>query len=180
MLHSSNVDTDVEVDVDVDPANQASNIRCSCSAASTPTQLCYVFKLKAIATSPHACEKAHRAQLRTSSRPPPCPGGATTSLAIHHVPLAHYVCGVCAVCAPQVLAFDASSSPAGRGSSRYLFAETDRDDGGTARRFLALDYRGDLGGEDGGARGGTAGWALGTGSDGNGALGLGQPAELSR
>lgn len=85
---------------------------------------------------------------------------------------------------PQVLAFDASSSPDGRGSSRYLFAETDRDDGGEARRFVALDYRGDLaaGSEvaDGDKKGGTTGWALGTGSDGNGALGIGQSVELSR
>ena len=81
---------------------------------------------------------------------------------------------------PQVLAFDASNSPAGRGTSRHIFAETDRDDGGTARRFLALDYRGNLAGQDGGAQGGTTGWALGTGSDGNGALGVGRPAELAR
>ena len=85
---------------------------------------------------------------------------------------------------PQVLAFDTSSSSVGRGSSRYLFAETDRDDGGEARRFVALDYRGNLardsGVADGAEQGGTTGWALGTGSDGNGALGLGQPVELSR
>lgn len=85
-----------------------------------------------------------------------------------------------------MLAYDTSSSPfgAGWGSSRYLFAETDSDedgDGSTARRFVALDFRGSgeaLQQQTASSR--KPGWALGTGYDGNGALGLGQPAELAR
>lgn len=132
--------------------------------------------LTTIAAPPHPCEKNHNALLSLLGRYTPLPTGPTTPLAAVRVPPL--------ICASQVLAFDASNSPVGRGSSRYLFAETDRDDGGEARRFVALDYRGDLAGESeaagGAAKGGTTGWAVGTGSDGNGALGLGKPVELSR
>lgn len=85
-----------------------------------------------------------------------------------------------------MLAYDTSSSPLGTGwgSPRYLFAETDSDEDGDeriARRFVALDFRGNseaVQQQTSSSR--MPGWALGTGYDGNGALGLGQPAELAR
>lgn len=83
----------------------------------------------------------------------------------------------------QVLAYGTGSSPVGWDSSRYLFAETDRNESLQPRRFVSLDYRGGGGGNNGGtgeASVGVPGWMLGTGSDGNGALGLGHAAELSR
>lgn len=85
----------------------------------------------------------------------------------------------------QVLAYETSSpsNAAGWGSSRYLFAETDSGEGGESearRRFVALDFRGGAAGGEGAQSSEKPGWALGVGYDGNGALGLGQPAELSR
>lgn len=84
----------------------------------------------------------------------------------------------------QVLAYEtlSSSNAAGWGSSRYLFAETDSGEGGESesRRFVALDFRGGAATGEGAQSSEKPGWALGVGYDGNGALGLGQPAELSR
>lgn len=83
----------------------------------------------------------------------------------------------------QVLAYDTPSSPVEWEFSRYLFAETGNDEHNEARRFLALDYRGGVAGENGASGEATKwrpGWVLGKGSDGNGALGLGQDADLSR
>lgn len=77
----------------------------------------------------------------------------------------------------QVLAYDTESSPFGRGSSRGLVAET-ADEKSEVRRFVALDYRGGVAQGEGSQR--VPGWSLGVGYDGNGALGLEQPAELSR
>lgn len=84
----------------------------------------------------------------------------------------------------QVLAYQTSSAPdaAGWGSCRFLFAETDSGQGGESevRRFVALDFRGGAAGREGAQSSRKPGWALGVGYDGNGALGLGQPVELSR
>lgn len=84
----------------------------------------------------------------------------------------------------QVLAYETSSpsDAAGWGSSRFLFAETDSGEGGESgtRRFVALDFRGGAAGGEVAQTSKKPGWALGVGHDGNGALGLGQPAELSR
>lgn len=83
---------------------------------------------------------------------------------------------------PQVLAYETSgsSNAAGWGSSRYLFSETDSGNEDETRRFVALDFRGGAAGGEGAGYNEKPGWALGVGYDGNGALGLGQPAELSR
>lgn len=55
-----------------------------------------------------------------------------------------------------------------------------QSNGTTARRFVALDFRGGEVGGQGTRSSNKPGWVLGVGHDGNGALGLGQPAELSR
>ncbi len=85
----------------------------------------------------------------------------------------------------QVLASESSTSStiSGWGSSRYLFAETDSDEEVSEtedRRFVSLDFRGGVVGGEEALSSYKPGWALGVGYDGNGALGLGQPAELSR
>ena len=84
----------------------------------------------------------------------------------------------------QVLAYETSSpsNAAGWGSSRYLFAETHSGEAGEPepRRFVALDFRGGAARGEGAQYNEKPGWALGVGNDGNGVLGLGQPAELSR
>lgn len=87
-------------------------------------------------------------------------------------------------CSSQVLACDTeSSSRTGWDSSRYMFSESNDDEGSDYHRFVALDIRGGVAGEEqgwGAAAQGIPGWALGTGSDNGGALGLREPVKLSR
>lgn len=84
---------------------------------------------------------------------------------------------------PQILGYDIQGSQNGFSSSRYLFTDTSGGQHATPGRFVAIDYRGGVGEEKGvdeqlSSQG--PWWSLGTRSDGNGVLGIGEVVELSR